>query len=616
MKEKLFKRNGFWLVLSLVLVLISAVGASLVQTDGGTVKVKEMYWETSTGVGLSALIFKPDSATAENPAPAIVVSHGRYNNKEMQEGNFVELARRGYVVISIDMYGHGDSDYTLIDTNAAGGTGMYDAVKLLADLPYVDADRIGVTGHSAGGFAVNYSIAIDNAADEQLIAAALLVSADPTYTDPDGVYLNAFGDRDAGVIAGQYDEFFFRVNGPTGPSNAPRDYIETPNAQSFLHYGIDPAEAGDVREADTVYTDGDGGAMRVVYTPAEIHPWAHFSAESVGYAVEFFEEALGAPEPIEAGSQLWQLREFFTALGLVGFGIFLVAFTRALLGTRPFAALATEKAPQILPSTRKGLVWFWGGVVASVIISAVTFVLVTINPTVSGIGFFGAPPLHPQGPPFFIGVWAAVNGIAGLIILAITYSAFGKKNGQTFRAAGVLPGWRRLFHTLGLAAVVVAAAYALVFVVDYFFTTDFRLWVLAIRAFEPDKLLIALPYLPFFLLYFVVNSILINGFNRVTLRGKEWLNTAVLAVANSLGPIIVIAIQYATFVSTGLPVQGLGPFSAMYVIWLFPVVVILAAAAVISRKIYRATGNPWLAGFINAGVVTLIAVTNSLTMAS
>jgi dienelactone hydrolase len=610
MKEKLLKRNGFWLVLSLVLVLISAVGASLVQTDGGTVKVKEMYWETSTGVGLSALIFKPDSATAENKAPAIVVSHGRYNNKEMQEGNFVELARRGYVVISIDMYGHGDSDYTKIDTNATGGTGMYDAVKLLADLPYVDADRIGVTGHSAGGFAVNYSVAIDNAADEQLIAAALLVSADPTYADADGNLVDVFGDRDAGVIAGQYDEFFFRVNGPTGPSNAPRDYIDTPNAQSFLNYG---SEGGDVREADTVYTDG--GGMRVIYTPAEIHPWAHFSAESVGYAVEFFEEALGAPEPIAPEAQLWQLREFFTALGLVGFGIFLVAFTRALLATRPFAALAVEQAPQILPATRKGLAWFWGGVVASVIISAVSFVLVTVNPTVSGIGFFGAPPLHPQGPPFFIGVWAALNGIAGLIILAITYNAFGKKNGQTFRAAGVLPGWRKLAHTLGLAAVVVASAYALVFIVDYFFTTDFRLWVLAIRAFEPDKLLIALPYLPFFLLYFVVNSILINGFNRVTLAGKEWLNTAVLAVANALGPIILIVIQYTTFVATGLPVSGLGPFSAMYVIWLFPVVVILAAAAIISRKIYRATGNPWLAGFINAGVVTLIAVSNSLTMA-
>lgn len=401
-------------------MLVSAIGASLVQTNGGTVTVKEMYWETSTGV-----------------------SHGRYNNKEMQNGNFVELAKRGYVVVSIDMYGHGDSDYTTLETNFSSGTGMYDAVKLVADLPYVDATRIGVTGHSAGAFAVSYSVAIDNQADTRLIAAALLVDNDPTYTDEDGAYINAFEDRDAGIIAAQYDEFFFRSVGPDGkPTNAPRDFIGTPNAQSFLHYGTDP-----------------------------------------------------------------------------------------------------------------------------------------------------------------------------VIILTVSYQLFGKRNGQSLRLAGVLPGWMTVLRSLGLAAVVGASAFGIVFVLHYFFTTDFRVWVLAIRTFESDKLLIALAYLPFFLLYFVVNSILINGFNRITLRGKEWLNTAVLALANALGPIIVIVIQYVTFFSTGLPVQGLGPFSAMYVIWLFPVVVILIVSAIISRKIYRETGNPYIAGFINAGVATLISVSNSLTMA-
>jgi hypothetical protein len=37
-------------------------------------------------------------------------------------------------------------------------------------------------------------------------------------------------------------------------------------------------------------------------------------------------------------------------------------------------------------------------------------------------------------------------------------------------------------------------------------------------------------------------------------------------------------------------------------------------AAVISRKIYRATNNPYIGGFINAVVVTIIAVTNTLTV--
>ena len=81
----------------------------------------------------------------ENPAPAIVCSHGWYNNREMQDLNYVEYARRGFVVLSIDMYGHGNSE------NLPNGTwwepennanGMYDAVQMMATLPFVDASSI------------------------------------------------------------------------------------------------------------------------------------------------------------------------------------------------------------------------------------------------------------------------------------------------------------------------------------------------------------------------------------------------------------------------------------------------------------------------------------------
>ena len=40
----------------------------------------------------------------DNPAPAIVTSHGYLNNKEMQDLNYVELARRGFVVFAIKLY--------------------------------------------------------------------------------------------------------------------------------------------------------------------------------------------------------------------------------------------------------------------------------------------------------------------------------------------------------------------------------------------------------------------------------------------------------------------------------------------------------------------------------
>jgi hypothetical protein len=76
--------------------------------------------------------------------------------------------------------------------------------------------------------------------------------------------------------------------------------------------------------------------------------------------------------------------------------------------------------------------------------------------------------------------------------------------------------------------------------------------------------------------------------------------------------VLVIA-QYWTFFVTGDLIPG---FAGIFGIWLFPVIVILAAAAVISRKIYRATNNPYLGGFIIASVVTVISVTNTLTVVS
>ncbi len=615
MKRSFFEKNAFWLALSLVLCLVSAIGASLVQTSAGSVTVKDMRWETSSGEMMSALLYKPNGVSAENPVPAIVVSHGWWNNREMQDANFVELSRRGYVVVSIDMYGHGNSDYLTAGDEAVGGTGMYDAVKLVAQLPYVDVDKIGVTGHSNGARAANFSIPIDDAADKPLIASVLLVDNDGVYRDAenDNTYFNYYGSRDVGIVADHYDEFFFRSYDANGTAiTPPRDYIGTPNAQSFLAFGEDPSGLTETVGAEQIVTKKIDGreAVRVVYTPAETHPWGPFSKTTTSHVVSFFEQTLGAPTPISASSQVWQFKEAFNALGLIGFVMFLVAFARALLETRAFAALKAPVAVPALATSRRGLLWFWGGLTVAAVLGAWIYVAMSQSPVFAGIAFNVAPSIFTQGAVAFIALWAAITGVVGIVIMVISYLAFGRREGVNLRAVGVLPGWRNFFQGLGLSAVVVAAAFGIVFVLDYFFKTDFRLWVVAIKAFNPDKLAIAALYLPFFAIFYVANSVAINSFNRFTLKGREWLNTAVLALFNSLGPIILVIAQYATFFITGETIPG---FGGIFSIWLFPVIVILAVTAVISRKIYRATNNPYIGGFINAAVVTIVSVTNTLT---
>ena len=119
--EKVKKSAKKWLCISIALMLLSAIVVSFIQTDGGKVTMKDLKIETDDGYAMSCYLFVPDSATAETPAPAVVTSHGYLNNKEMQDANFVELARRGYVVLAIDQPMHGNSD----NYSSSSANGVY-----------------------------------------------------------------------------------------------------------------------------------------------------------------------------------------------------------------------------------------------------------------------------------------------------------------------------------------------------------------------------------------------------------------------------------------------------------------------------------------------------------
>ena len=238
------------LCISIVLMLLSCLATMAIQTDFGGVTVTEINWVTENGHTMNGWLFVPDTATAENPAPAIVTSHGMYNNKGMQDLNFVELSRRGYVVLAQDMPNHGDSEN--VSSIGTVTMGLYESVKVLSRMNNVDASRIGITGHSLGGMSCNVAVTLDNMAPQRLIAAVLLNSADATYTGEDG-FTNVYGSRDVGIVAGQFDEWFFSDVDANGNETLPKDFVANKNAQSFLHFGTDPA-GQDTRAAETVYT--------------------------------------------------------------------------------------------------------------------------------------------------------------------------------------------------------------------------------------------------------------------------------------------------------------------------------------------------------------------------
>ncbi|MGD7044306.1 alpha/beta hydrolase family protein [Jeotgalibacillus proteolyticus] len=609
------------LIVSIILCLVSMIGASLVQTSGGSITIKDLRWETPSGHLMSALLLIPENATEETPAPGIVTSHGWYNNREMQDLNYVEMARRGYVVMSIDMYGHGNSDAVPPSEWPNRGTGMYDAVELMADLPYIDINSIGVTGHSNGARAANWSILEDNkkSEEDQLISSVLLVANDAMYTNDPGEplywamrtdeqeFANVYGSRDTGIIAAQYDEFFFRSLSEDGAVTVPRNYIQTEYAQSFLNFGADPAEAEE-RESYSIYRQNVDGeeAVRVIYNPAQIHPWNHFSANVVESTLEFFDETVGAPNPIEPASQIWQFKVLFNFIGLIGFVMFVISFTKLMLYTETFRSLKAQKEVTARTAPKgAGLLWFWGGLIVSALVSGFSY-LALYNWSMENI-----PAFYNQAPVFYIGIWSAVMGITTLLILFLSYKLFSKGQGMDLRDSGVIIGFKPLLKTIALALIVCSAAFSLVFIADYFFKTDFRIWIIAVKAFTPDKILIALKYLPFFLAFYVANSIAVNSFNFVAGGKKKWINIALLTLFNGISVAVLAVIQYTSFFVTGeIYFADLSPIIG---IWLLPMIIIIPLAAIVTRKIYLATNNPYLGGIIYGILVTVIMVTNTLT---
>ncbi|MEA5152761.1 MAG: alpha/beta fold hydrolase [Oscillospiraceae bacterium] len=596
--DKVKKLAKIWLCIGLALMLLCCIVVSVVQTDGGKVDMQELMIETDSGYNMSAYLFVPDTATADNPAPAIVTSHGYLNNKEMQDANYVELARRGFVVLAVDQPSHGDSGtyegWNLVNTNA-----VYEGAVALSRMPFVDVTRIGVTGHSMGGMSTNQSILADNENETPIIAAALLNCADPVYTVDDN-YSNVYGSRDIAVVSAQYDEFFHQWKDDQGVLHEAPDYLEWANAQSFLNFGVDPTGL-EARAADTIYTqDIDGEeAIRVIYRPEIIHPWSHFSARSTADVIDFFTEALDAPNPIDSGDQVWQWKEAFNCVGLAGLVIFICAFGTLMVYTPVFESLrAKEIAQPVKVSDGKGKLWFWLSLLAGALFSMLIYrwiLKVGTSMTVS------------QKESMGLGLWSTLCGVFTILSMVLFYYCYGKKHGMDLTELGVKMPVKKLGLSVLLALIIAVMAYACVFAADYFFYADFRIWTLAVKAFEAP-ILKYLPYGLLFVTFYVSSSVATNCFNYNDIGGKSWVNTIIVALFTALPALILPWIQYIHYFNTGLM---LWPSSNMHILWLFPIVLILFFSTIINRILYKVTKNPYIAGVVNAIIVALLTITNT-----
>lgn len=299
--------------IAIAFVLIGSFFANLVQTDFCKVKITETTFVTEDGARLHALLLVPDSATVEKPAPAVVSAHGYNNTLEVQDINWVELSRRGYIVMAIDDYDHGLSSFPdkRINKGIANDMGAYAALQYLGTLPYVDKKNIGMVGHSMGGSTIQFAVvrAYKNRETNPCVVVpkAVLPTSQSFLVVKDQL-LYAQYPVTAGVVFGKYDEWADNMwQVPKGSlvntSKKATVAMGFPNPEfgAFYLYG-DPKK---LTREEAIAAADQGKPLRIMYSPDIEHPKMHFSKQAEGFILDFFSITLKgekSPYPLRTRS--------------------------------------------------------------------------------------------------------------------------------------------------------------------------------------------------------------------------------------------------------------------------------------------------------------------------
>jgi len=661
------------LIIALVLVLGGSVLAQTFNTSMYSVDVDRIYFDTDKGT-LSGLLYMPDGASASDPRPTVVVTHGYLNSAEMQDANAIELSRRGYVVLALDMYDHGHSVANAENTGSFFGfwtTALYDAASYMYEQDYVLKDEagngiIGVTGHSMGGFSSSMALFSDEQAYQAALAAdpstavrkiycGLSEGSDFMYTSymgltPEIAAANG-GGRTMGKVCAQYDEFFFNPDAGAAGTVVKKDFVSTSAGKAWLEQ--------EAPEAGVWYDTADGG-KRIVYQPAETHPWNHFSTTTAGHAIDFYTTAFAAYNAdlnnLPADDQIWLYKEIAECVALVGFALMLVPVIMLIVKLPFFKKAVTGKlAPMASASTIGSKLGSFAAMLCAILLPAILFPtlmdknlssepmmficdagaifavvglaamilgrsdkkyvfggLVTL---VAGVGLVMATSMPTyvdgqvwQGPTVTqIAYWSLISALISILFMAVTFIVSKAKSGATCENYGLKASPVSIIASLCTALVAVVIAYVVVFVIDIIFKTDFRIWVFAFKTFEFSILPAALKYIPTFFLYYLVSSaaICINT-NTEKLQGVKGYIVAILL--NAGGITVYLLRQYITLFATGVAAH---PSQALSSILLFAMVPTLVIAACYSRALYKRTGNVWTPAFFNAILMTIMTVANT-----
>ncbi len=622
------------------LILFGALFAFIVNINGGAVNVSSFKLETGEKTWVVADVYKPKKATAENKAPCVIVCPGYQRTKETQAAYNLELSRRGYVVVCLDPYSQGESSST-DQTAAQVGYGLFAVIEHVTETDengngknfnYVDLENVGIAGHSAGGNACIYAMSRYGTYNNQKIQSVYIsgyvrnnILKDDSLATLKNVSCNI------GLAYARYDEGAYQNEGTStsvDDENANSlDYSDmryTVSAINVVNSGIyahEGSEENFVKEVviDDYYGSPDDYSFRVVHNEKTIHGLQPYDNLSIAHMIEFFdyvfEDATGGSS-LATTNQVWWIKEIFQGLYLAGMFMFVLSEGALLLRTKFFATGVHEPQPMSHNDSKIDKLIFWGIFVVCALFACFSYDwMATLSAKwfTTGVGSAagGLTWLFPQRMTNAVMLWSVVNGLLGLGLFLLAHFLRHRRRGATLVNLKEKP--TNVLKMLLLAFILFCSFYVIIDVLFLIFHIDARFFFVCARPlfFSTNwrLLVLALMYMPVFFLFYFTNSVRVN----CSMRNARWgkVGSVVIAcLANSVGLISIIFLQYVVFAATGAVWLTT---NWLYVNLLWGVVPMMILLPIFNRYFYNKTGKVYLGSFVSCLIFIMMTLTNTVT---
>lgn len=677
---KLYKRPSLYLAIASFAVILlagfsgKAFETSFFQTDVADFtlnkQMTEVYCDTplngtthvikNDALKYGVTLYKPKTATAENKAPVIFVMPGFTRTKATMSQYAIEFSKRGAVVFVIDPGSQGATTYAgyeedgkqISATTEANGLNylVHYVYNNQDDFPYIDRNRFGAIGHSAGGGNV-VTTASEFAGNsyEQSIIKSLYVSG---YIKVSAANKYASLHCNAAQSYAYYDEGAFRYQ-----TNS--ESVEIINRR-FINEVAGTKNNFQEVTYDYAYGSASNGTYRIVHRELTNHCFEMYDEQSIVNSISFFRETLGTDPKIYDRNLTWMGKEFSNGIALVAGFVFITSLVPLILMIPFFKTIKGRKLVQIgndlvgvhkdgrlsntdlkaeqrnqkssIPSrfSFTGKAIFWSTTLLSAFIACFDFIpLARLSmdwfPDAANNTFTFFFPARMMNAVL---LWAGFNGLIGL---AIFFGVIALENLVELIVAKsqkreAIYDWSKLkplkiniidlLKTLLIAVILFVVFYGVVSISYAIFHQDFRFMLISAAPLSPRYFVTWLMYFPIFFIFYISNSIKVNC--SIGLEGwSEWKVYLVGAISNSIALVFILLINYSTFFLTGEVYYGYFGMPQeevwLYINMVFPLVVLMFVLPILNRIFYKLTNKAYLGPIVICMIFVMMSLSASVS---